>query len=162
MLREVSIVRDSLFRGKISQFIGSTAVVWVALAVVSVLKDHSEAIRSLHENLDDACLEIGKARFSAGLATNVQIDWASGFVVRRIEEVPLLKRSGRVRLITFTVREVIDLTVSAIFQEKRLEIVDVLAYQWYRPCTQKQQPASVQVAHGPAAPIASSVKESHT
>ena len=36
-----------------SKFVCSTGVKWEALAIIPILEDDSEAIRRLHQNLDD-------------------------------------------------------------------------------------------------------------
>lgn len=61
MLRKVGVVCDGLFSRQESQIVSRGILDRPGCPVVTILKDDSEAVGCIHEDLDDARFEIRKA-----------------------------------------------------------------------------------------------------
>lgn len=99
----------TLFIGVVCEFICGRRVERIALAIVAILKNHSKALKLLHQNLDDTGLEIRKTIFGGYFASDVQKHRTARLVVCIIEEVSLAERGIRVRRIARIVRKVVNL-----------------------------------------------------
>jgi hypothetical protein len=106
---KVLVVGDGLLLGQVRELVDRAGVERVALAVEAVLEDDAEAVGRLHQDLDDARLQVGEAALDRRLAADVQEDWSAGLIVGVIEDVALLKGVLGVRFIARVVREVVNL-----------------------------------------------------
>lgn len=95
---------------EISKLVRGAGVVWIAFAIVAVLEDNAQTIEFGHEDLDNASFEVRKATFATGLATDVEEDRATLFVVCVIEEIPLRESSIVVWCITRIIGEMVNLS----------------------------------------------------
>ena len=46
-------IKRTLFKRVETQIVGATVTDWITLGVVSVFKNHTKAVRRLHEDFDD-------------------------------------------------------------------------------------------------------------
>lgn len=114
MLSKIGIVRDRLLGRQVSKIVGAGIAKRKAVAIEPVLENDAQTASRIHEDLDDACLEVGKARRPIDLSSDVQEDRAPGLVVGVVEPVPLAERGIRVGCIPRALWVVIDELIEGV------------------------------------------------
>lgn len=108
ILREIGLVRQSLFRRQESQALRSQIRGWEAGAVVSVLQHHANTAGGLGQLVEDALLEEYQAPRRIRLSRLQHDHGAAGLVVGGVEPVSQVVLAIAVRLVAGIVVEVVN------------------------------------------------------